>query len=467
MSPFAKIQMSLFVDFLGGEMKGMLLTMSEIELKRLEVLQAIEDKRCSRGEGAVRLGLSLRQLKRLLRAFRDRGAEGLVSRRRGRPSNRRIDDAERSHFVGIVSACYADLAPTLAAEYLRAEHGFLRSTETLRSWMTEAGLWRARRAKSARSHPPRLRRPRVGEWVQIDGSPHDWLEGRGPRMCLIGFIDDASSRLMLARFFKVESTHAYLECLSAYIQRYGIPAACYSDRHSIFTKHDPEDLSPTQFERALGQLGVESIQAMSPQAKGRIERVFQTLQDRLVKALRLAGVCDMAAVNDFLTGYLEEHNRRFAKAPADEQDAHLPWERGATALSRICASRFERTLSKDLVVTFKGQRYIIQTEAGSPRYALRGKKVEVCEHLDGRVELLNAAESLPYRVFDPQRDKPPPADDKTLNERVDGALTKRAGAAYKPPATHPWRKSSGVAQRPAAGTKRDVPHANKRSHSPA
>jgi transposase len=444
-------------------MKGLLLTMSDIELERLEVLQAIEDKRCSRAEGAVRLGLSLRQLKRLLRVFRDRGAAGLVSRRRGRPSNRRIDDAERSHFVGIVSACYADFAPTLAAEYLRAEHGFSRSTETLRSWMSEAGLWRARRAKSARAHPPRLRRPRVGELVQIDGSPHDWLEGRGPRMCLIGFIDDATSRLMLARFFKVESTHAYLECLSAYVERHGVPAACYSDRHSIFTKHDPEDPSPTQFERALGQLGIESIQATSPQAKGRIERVFQTLQDRLVKALRLAGVSDMAAANEFLTGYLETHNPRFAKAPAEAQDAHQPWEKGAVALSRICASRFERTLSKDLVVTFKGQRYIIQTEAGSPRYALRGKKIEVCVHLDGRVELLNDTESLPYRVFDPQLDKAPPADDKTLNERVEQALAKRGGQAHKPAQHHPWKKWTGAPALARVGKKQTAPIAKTQS----
>ncbi|MEY3200521.1 MAG: hypothetical protein RIR70_71 [Pseudomonadota bacterium] len=292
--------------------------------------------------------------------------------------------------------------------------------------MTQAGLWKIRRPKRARAHPPRMRRPRLGELIQIDGSAHDWLEGCGPRMCLIGFIDDATSRLMLARFFKVESTQAYLACLSAYIDCHGVPGACYSDRHSIFTKHDPEDPASTEFERALGMLGVESIQTMTPQAKGRIERVFQTLQDRLVKALRIAGVCDMRGANDFLESYLEEHNRRFAKAPADEHDAHLSWDKDALALRRICAWRFERTLSKDLVVTFKGQRYIVQTAAGTPRYALRGKKIVVCVHLNGRVELLNGTESLPYRVFDPLRDKAPPADDKTLNERVDQAIERCA-----------------------------------------
>jgi hypothetical protein len=270
---------------------------------------------------------------------------------------------------------------------------------------------------------------------------------------LIGFIDDATSRLMLARFFKVESTQAYLECLSAYIDCHGIPGACYSDRHSIFTKHDPEDPAPTEFERALGMLGVESIQAMTPQAKGRIERVFQTLQDRLVKALRIAGVCDMRGANELLAHYLEGHNRRFAKAPADEHDAHLSWDKDETALRRICAWRFERTLSKDLVVTFKGQRYIVQTAAGTPRYALRGKKIVVCVHLNGQVELLNGMESLPYRVFDPLRDKAPPADDKTLNERVDQAIERRAKSAYKPGANHPWKirgKNGALRQTPLA-----------------
>jgi len=191
--------------------------------------------------------------------------------------------------------------------------------------------------------------------------------------------------------------------------------------------------------------------------------LFQTLQDRLVKALRLAGVSDMATANDFLTGHLEEHNRRFVKPPADQQDTQLPWEQDATTLGRICASRFVRTLPKDLVLPFKGQRYIIQTEAGSPRYALRGKKIEVCVHLDGRVELLNETESLPYRVFDPQLDKAPPADDKTVNERVEQALAKRGRQAHKPAQHHPWKKWTGAPALVRVGKKQTPPIAKTQS----
>ena len=192
---------------------------------------------------------------------------------------------------------YADFGPTLAAEYLAQHHGFRRSVEALRTWMVGAGLWQAKQADKKRPHPPRERRPRLGELIQIDGSPHDWFEGRGPRCCLIAFIDDASSRLMWARFAPVESTRVYLAGLAQYVGHYGVPVACYSDRHSIFTKHDPE---PTQLERALQTLGCEAIQATTPQAKGRIERVFQTLQDRLVKGMRLAGIADIASANAFL-----------------------------------------------------------------------------------------------------------------------------------------------------------------------
>ncbi|WP_196481602.1 ISNCY family transposase, partial [Burkholderia multivorans] len=224
-----------------------------------------------------------------MRRYEREGAEGLISRRRGRPSNRRIDEAVKAAILARVRARYADFGPTLAAEYL-AEEGFTVSKETLRGWMVEAGLWQARHKRMPRLHPPRPRRSRLGELVQIDGSSHDWFEGRGPRCSLIAFIDDATSRVMFARFVPVESTQAYLSALEAYVRAYGCPVALYSDRHGIFTKHDPEDAEPTQFQRATASLGIETIQALTPQAKGRVERLFQTLQDRLIKAMRLAGI---------------------------------------------------------------------------------------------------------------------------------------------------------------------------------
>ena len=380
----------------------------------------------------------------------ERGTAGLVSHRRGQPSHRRISDDVRGQVLALVREHYADFGPTLAAEYLSERHGFRYSAETLRGWMIADGLWRPKPVRRTRVHPPRERRPRFGELVQVDGSPHDWFEGRGPRCCLIGFIDDATSALLFARVVPVESTRAYLAVMADYVNRFGVPAACYSDRHSIFRKHNPEDMVPTQFERALYELGCEPIQATSPQAKGGIERVFQTLQDHLVKAMRLAGISDIAAANGFLQTYLPGHNARFAVAPRDAEDAHRPWIAAPEVLSRICALHHERTLSKNLVLSFQGQRYIVLLEPAHPRYALRRKTILVCEHLNGRIELLNGVESLPYRVFDYRRDRAPAADDKTLNERVDQAIKRRTATPWKPPQNHPWRRYSAITGQPSA-----------------
>ena len=201
--------------------------------------------------------------------------------------------------------------------------------------MIEAGLWRATKKRDV-THPPRPRRPRLGELVQIDGSPHDWLEGRGPRCTLIAFIDDATSRVMAACFTCAETSQGYLDGIRAYVLAYGCPVALYSDRHGIFTKHDPEDGEPTQFQRAANSLGIATIQALTPQAKGRVERLFQTLQDRLVKAMRLAGVTSIDAANTFLQTYLPRHNDRFAVTAADNRDAHVSCPLDDTTLARNC-----------------------------------------------------------------------------------------------------------------------------------
>ena len=413
--------------------------MSGKEVKRLEVLCQVADGVVSQGMAAQALGLTVRQVRRLQRRYAEAGAAGLVSRRRGKPSNRRIADEIKAAILARLRECYADFGPTLAAEYLR-EDGLQVSKETLRGWMIEAGLWQAAKGRRVCLHPPRPRRPRCGELVQIDGSPHDWFEGRGPRCTLIAFIDDATSRVMQARFVPVESTQAYLSILQDYVASHGRPAALYSDRHGIFTKHDPEDGEPTQFQRALEALEIAGIQALTPQAKGRVERLFQTLQDRLVKALRLAGVCDMAAANAFLEDYLATHNARFAVAPADDTDAHAPYDDNAEQLARICAIHHRRKLSKDLVLSFKRQRYILQT-GGQPRYALRGATVTVVVYPDQRIELLHGEEILPFKVFDTASAPMPPVDDKTLNTRVDEVLkTRRWSEKSRPAPNHPWRR---------------------------
>jgi transposase len=413
--------------------------MSGKEIRRLEVLRQVADGVMSQRAAAQALEISERQVRRLQRRYEMAGVAGLVSQRRGKPSNRRLAESVKQKILARVRECYPDFGPTLAAEYLHGE-GFQVSKETLRGWLIEAGLRQAAKGRRQRLHPPRPRRPRQGELVQIDGSPHDWFEGRGPRCTLIAFIDDASSRVMHAHFAPVESSQAYLTALQTYVTAYGCPAALYSDRHGIFTKHDPEDGEPTQFQRAIGALGIVGIQALTPQAKGRVERLFQTLQDRLVKALRLAGISDMAAANAFLPSYLAGHNARFAIVPEDGEDAHAPYRGDTAGLARLCAIHHRRKLSKDLVLSFNRQRYVLQTK-GQPRYALRGETVTVVVYPDRRIELLHGAEILPFKVFDPAQTVAAAADDKTLNACVDDVLKQRRWSEQsRPAANHPWRR---------------------------
>lgn len=416
-----------------------IIAMSKKELTRLDIVQRVAGKQLRQVEAARLLSLTERQVKRLVRAWREQGALGLVSKRRGLPSNHSLDAAFKVQVLERLSSRYPDFGPTLAAEYLRDE-GFRVSKETLRNWMVEAGLWRAAKQRG-RAHPPRPRRPRLGELVQIDGSPHDWFEGRGPRCTLLAFIDDATSRVMAACFTRAETTQDYLNGIHAYVRAYGCPAALYSDRHGIFTKHDPEDAEPTQFQRATSSLDIATIQALTPQAKGRIERLFQTLQDRMVKAMRLAGIADIEAANEFLQTYLPVHNERFAVAPADTQDAHVPCPVNEVVLARTCAIHHRRKLSKDLVVSFNRQRYIVQTR-GAPRYALRGQAVTVVEYPDRCIELMHHAEILPFKVFDEAQPVRLAVDDKTLNPRVDEVLEQRRQIPpHKPLPNHPWKKS--------------------------
>lgn len=205
--------------------------------------------------------------------------------------------------------------------------------------------------------------------------------------------------LLQACFYPVESTNAYLHSLQCHVLVHGRPVALYSDRHGIFTKHDPEDPEPTQFERALGELNIESILAYSPQAKGRVERAFQTLQDRLVKALRLARINTIEAANAWLPAYVAQHNARFARVAADATNAHRAYAGGAQELARICAHHYTRVLSKTLTCQFMGKLLVVLSPSDQPRYALRSQRVKVVEHQDGTLELLWHGEAFPFATW--------------------------------------------------------------------
>ncbi|EGP4635655.1 ISNCY family transposase, partial [Escherichia coli] len=271
-------------------------TMSHKELHRLQIIQE---------QAAARIGISIRQVKRLVQRYRNEGPSGLVSHRRGKRPNNSFSTEFRATVISLLKGRYADFGPTFACEKLREIHGLSLSVETLRKWMIEEGLWRERRRKIARIYQRRMRRPSYGELIQIDGSPHDWFENRGPRCTLIVFIDDATSALMALRFVPAETTRAYMETLRGYLNDHGVPLALYSDRHSIFRVNNPErEGELTQFTRAIKTLGIEPIHANSPQAKGRVERANQTLQDRLVKEMRLQNISDIETANAWLPTFI-------------------------------------------------------------------------------------------------------------------------------------------------------------------
>src|SRR4051812_14010813 len=278
-------------------------SMSETELARVGVLGEVSAGRLSADHAAGLMGVSRRQAFRLLRRFRDGGASALASRRRGRLSNRRLPDSVRTMVMAMVRERYADFGPTLAAEKLTALHGLTVSRETLRQWMMAEGLWADRKTRSKPIHQPRGRRECLGELVQIDGSRHWWFEDRGPPCTLLVYIDDATGRLMHLEFVLSETAFDYFRATRAYMAAHGKPVAFYSDKHSIFRAAKADTAGHdviTQFGRALQELNVDIICANSPQAKGRVERANKTLQDRLVKELRLQGISTIEAANEML-----------------------------------------------------------------------------------------------------------------------------------------------------------------------
>jgi hypothetical protein len=287
----------------------------------------------------------------------------------------------------------------LAAEKLAERHDLKVSRETLRGWMQQAGIW-VSRAERKRIQQPRYRREHVGELVQIDGSDHRWFEERAAPCTLLVFIDDATSRLMELRFVVSESTFAYFEALKAYLKRHGKPVAFYSDKHSIFRVSNEDAASGngmTQFGRALSELNIEILCANTSQAKGRVERAHSTLQDRLVKELRLSGISTMDAANAFLPGFIAHYNARFAKAPAREKDLHRVLDPRQDLDSVLCW-REQRKVSHQLVVNYNQMKLTLKPQGLAVR--LRGKIVEIYDFPDGRLEVRWKGRPLPYSAFD-------------------------------------------------------------------
>jgi len=420
--------------------------MSAKERDRLVVLGRVKRGELTLAKASELVGLSYRQVKRVYRRFCGEGSRGLVHRLRGRPSNRRRL-AVKEQALALYASQYGDFGPTLAAEYLAKEHQIELAVETLRQWLLSAGLWRRRR----QGRPHRSRRARKehgGEMVQMDGSHHDWFEGRRGWAVLMVMIDDASGRIV-AQFFEGETTVAALTTFGSYARKFGLPRCLYVDQDSIY-RTDREvtqaealagQEARTQFGRAMQELGVRIILAGSPQAKGRVERSNGTLQDRLVKALRKKGINDLESANRYLEEeFLADFNERFTVKPAQRADVHRGLPVGVK-LERVLAIHDERVVQNDWTVRWQNRWF--QVSRRHRALGLAGRRITICEQLDGQMVLLHQGRTLHYQELSarPERAEAP----LDLQDRIQRAKK----PAYRPPPDHPWRRT-GRDPRPAA-----------------
>ena len=413
-----------------------MIEMNTRERRRLTLMTRVTEGLLKLRLAAEMMRVTYRQAKRIRRRYREDGDAGLVGRGRGRGSNRARPAAQRQRAVALYVKFYGGFGPLLASEHLATDHGIVVDHETLRRWLVSAGRWESRRRR-ATHRAARERRPRQGDLVQIDGSAHDWFEGRGPQAVLMVMVDDATSKT-LARFYATEDTAAAYDIFERYVGRYGLPVALYPDRDSIYVctrqacmEEQLADVGPeTQFARAMRELGVELIPAFSPQAKGRVERRHGLFQDRLVKEMRLLGIRTIEAANAFLDrSFLAMVNVRYTVKPRDPANGHQKRPLAAT-LALVLSWQEPRSVAKDWTVRWRNRR--LQIDARHATLGLPGRRIVVVERRDGSLAMLYAKRLLTFR------DAPAPA---TPTPRPLAPPTPRR--PRRPPAAdHPWRRSS-------------------------
>lgn len=409
------------------------LPMSVKEIDRLKVMQQLDEKRMSQKEAGRILNVGVRQIKRLLKAYRKQGAAGLISKRRGRASNHRLAENTRQRALDLLRSRYRGFGPTLAHEKLVENEHLRLSDESVRKIMIEESLWKPRKVKKPAIHQLRERRACFGELIQIDGSLHDWFEGRAESCVLLVFIDDATGQLVRLLFVESESFFSYAQAAEGYFRQYGKPVAFYSDKHSIFRVNQPstgQTDALTQFGRAMQELDIQIICANTPQAKGRVERVIQTLQDRLPKEMRLRGLSSWEAGNIYLPEFIRDFNARFGEEPRSAVDAHRPLT-GKEDLTHILSWQETRALSKNLTLQFENVVYQIQT--ARPSYALRNARITVCVNAQHEIAILYNGRTLPYTIYHRQAKQAKVVNAKDLPK----TLAERTYASPAP--DHPWR----------------------------
>ena len=368
--------------------------LSQKELQRVAVISSCVKGKLACARAASLLDLTPRHVKRLKARLRQGGEAALAHASRGRPSHRRLPDRVRDRILQLARTTYAGFNDHHLCEKLVEKEGFSLGRETLRRLLRSAGIGSPRKRRAPTHRQRRLARAREGEMLLLDASLHRWLEDRGPQLTLLGFLDDATRKVPVAEFFLTEDARGYFRLLRRLLRRCGVPLSFYGDRHGVFVRNDEhwsveEQLAgrrqPTQFGRALDQLGITYIAAQSPQAKGRIERLWGTFQDRLTSELRLARASDIASANQVLRRFLPDYNRRFGRAPRDAEKA---WRPAPENLDRICCFRHERSVSNDNVVQWDGRRFQIPPQP--QRFSFAGAKVQLYESLEGKVSIYYA-----------------------------------------------------------------------------
>lgn len=384
----------------GGDMQERF-TMSEKELKVLNILENVINKRISLTEGAKQLDLTPRHLRRLKKNYLTGGASALVSKKLGN-QNGGHDTNFKDAVVSLLREHYPDYGPSFASEKLAEHHQLYVSKESVRIWMNEAGIRIIKPERYQKIYQPRHRRPAKGELVQMDGSIHHWFEGSPDKCTLLVLIDDATSELLQLRFVKAETTFDYFDTVKEYFLAHGKPGAFYVDKHNVFNVNHAEAKSGdgyTQFSRALHTLGVPLINANSPQAKGRVERVNKTLQDRLIKELRYHKISTKEEANAFIkTYYLAAHNKRFAKIPTSPDNVHVTLTEAETkGIDKLFTIQNTRKISKALTISLRKTVYSIKNQ----RYPRRliGKTVTISEYSNGKIELSLDNVNLEYEVM--------------------------------------------------------------------
>ncbi|WP_083482061.1 ISNCY family transposase [Pantoea sp. A4] len=374
--------------------------MSNKELHRLPVIQAVIEKRLRRRDAASQLDITERQVQRLMNRYRESGAAGLTHARRGKPGTHRIDEELRHRVLTLLRENYVGFGPTLAAEKLQERYGIKISVETLRCWMTADGLWIPHARRQPRIYQPRHRRDCLGELIQIDGSHHDWFEGRAPKCCLLVYVDDATGQLMHLRFCQSESAFDYMLATRSYLEKHGKPVAFYSDKHAVFRVSQAETrrTGMTQFGRALHDLNIDLICANSSQAKGRVERANLTLQDRLVKEMRLENISSIQAANAWLEAFIRAFNQRFARPAKYPKNLHRAVLENSQELDDIFAWQTQRTLSKSLTFQYDKILYLVDPTEENSRIA--GEKILAFDYPDGTLAFRHGGRDLAYQMFD-------------------------------------------------------------------